>query len=148
MKRLILTIVVLATFGCANMTPNQRALLSSAETIASVAATAAATFYGGPVAGQLASAGLSALGTVLQGYVGTTVPKVVIENSPGIAGVGQAIADILPAQPVSQKTVDTVHKAAVVAATIKASNLVPIVQPTAPTPAPAPAPTPTAKPTI
>ena|SRR5882724_7506614 len=144
MKKLILTIVMLATFGCVNMTPNQRALLSSAETIASVAATAAATFYGGPVAGQLASAGLSALGTVLQGYVGTTVPKVVIENSPGIAGVGAAVASILPQQPVSQKTVDTIHKAAIVAESIKGSNLVPLVQPT---PVPAPAPTPTTKPT-
>ena len=135
MKRLILTALVLAS--CTNMTPQQKVWLSSAETIASVAATAAATVYGGPVAGQLASAGLSALGTVLQGYIGMTIPKAVIENSPGIAQVGQAVADILPAQPVTQHTVDTVHKAATIAATVKASNLVPIVQP-AVTPPPKP----------
>ena len=137
MKRIVLIALVLAS--CTNMTPRQQAFLSSAETIAGVAATAAATFYGGPVAGQLASAGLSALGTVLQGYVGVTVPKAIIENSPGIAGVGQAMTDILPQQPISQKTVDTIHKAAVVAESIKAANLVPIVPPK-------PAVTPTPKP--
>src|SRR6266404_6608670 len=96
MKKLPLILVALVVVGCTNLTPNQRALLSSAETIASVAATAAATFYGGPVAGQLASAGLSALGTVLQGYVGTTVPTTVVQNSPGIAGVGAAVAAQIP----------------------------------------------------
>jgi hypothetical protein len=134
MKKLLL-LLSLAVFGCTSLTPNQRAFLSSAETIASVAATAAATYYGGPAAGQLASAGLSALGSVLQGYVGTTVPKAIIENSPGIAGVGAAVAAVLPPQPVSQKTVDTVNKAAAIAATLKAANIIPLVPPT-PSPAP------------
>lgn len=138
MKRFSL-LLALTLCGCAELTPNQRALLSGAETIAATAATAAATFYGGPAAGQLASAGLSAIGSVLQGYVGTTVPKAIIENSPGIAGVGQAVAAALPPRPVSQETVDIINKAAGIAATLKASNLVPITPPRAsPPPTPAP----------
>lgn len=132
MKHLTLVTIALVFVGCANLTPQQRALLGSAETIASVAATAAATVYGGPAAGQLASAGLSALGQVLQGYTGMEVPKAVVENSPGIAGVGAAVAAIIPPQPVSQKTVDTVNRAAAIAATLKSANILPIVQPSPP----------------
>lgn len=127
MKKLI--ILTLCLVGCANMTPQQKALLSSAETIASVAATAAATVFGGPAAGALASAGLSALGSVLQSYVGLDIPADVIHNSPGITGVGAAVAQIIPKQNVSQKTVDTVNQAATIAAGLKAVNVLPLVAP-------------------
>lgn len=127
-SKLAASIAALAILAsCAELTPQQRALLSGAETIASVAATAAATFYGGPAAGQLASAGLSALGTVLQGYVGSTVPKAIVETSPGVAGVGEAVAAVLPLSPVSQKTVDNVNKAAQIAPTLKPANIIPSV---------------------
>jgi hypothetical protein len=122
--------------GCANMTPQQKAIATSAETLASIAATAAATYYGGPQAGQLASAGLSGLGSVLQGYVGLTVPTAVVQNSPGIAGVGEAIAAQIPSKtPISQSTVDMVNRAAAIAALLKAADVMPI-------PAATPAPTP------
>ncbi len=125
--RITSILTALIVMGCTNMTPQQKAIATNAETLASIAATAAATFYGGPVAGQLASAGLSALGQVLQGYVGTTVPKAVVENSPGIAGVGAAVAAQIPSKtPISQSTVNTVNRAAAIAAALKSADLVPI----------------------
>jgi hypothetical protein len=70
----------------------------------------------------------------MQGYVGQNMSAALVQNSPGIQGVGQAVVNILPTNPVSQKTVDTVNKASAIAATLQSSNLVPI---TAPSPAPA-----------
>jgi hypothetical protein len=87
-----------------------------AETLANIAGTAAATYYGGPAAGQLASAGLSALGSVLQGYVGNTIPTSVVEATPGIANVGAAVAGVIaPNHTVSQGDVTIVNQAATIA---------------------------------
>jgi hypothetical protein len=132
MKNIALSILCLIAFGCANVTPQQQAFITSAETLASIAGTAAATYYGGPQAGALASAGLSGLAAVLQGYVGMKVPTAVVQNSPGIAGVGAAIAAQIPSKtPISQKTVDMVNRAAAIAAALKGADLMPV-----PTPSP------------
>jgi hypothetical protein len=131
---------VMLPLGCANMTPQEQSLVVSAESLAAVAGTAAATYYGGQQAGELASSGLSALGSVLQGYVGMTVPTSIIQNSPGIAGVGSAIAAALPKRTVSQTTVNTINQAAAIASTLKASDLVPIYASATPTPASSPSP--------
>jgi hypothetical protein len=103
--------------ACSTLTASQRgALLVGAESLANIAGTAAATYYGGPAAGQLASAGLSALGSVLQGYVGNTIPTSVVQASPGIANVGPAIAAVIaPNHKVSQSDVTTVNQAAKIA---------------------------------
>jgi len=110
--------------ACSTLTSTQRgALLVGAETLANIAGTAAATYYGGPAAGQLASAGLSALGTVLQGYVGATVPTSVIQATPGVANVGTAIAGVIaPDHTVSQADVNTVNKAAAIVPTLNLSG--------------------------
>ena len=112
----ILAIGALALFqpACGALTsPRSGALLVGAETLANIAGAAAATYYGGPAAGQLASAGLSALGSVLQGYVGATVPASVVEATPGVANVGSAVAAVIaPNHTVSQNDVNIVNQAA------------------------------------
>jgi hypothetical protein len=115
--------------GCANLTPRQQMIATSAETLASIAATAAATYYGGPAAGRLASAGLSALASVLQGYVGAKVPPNVVQAAPGVAGVGEAVAAALPPRPVSQSTVDALNRAAAIATALKPADIAPVVTP-------------------
>ncbi len=111
MKKLLAAFLLV---GCSTITPTQRgALLTDAATLANIAGTAAATYYGGPAAGTLASAGLNALGTVLQGYVGTKVPPAVVLTAPGIAGVGTAAAQVIaPQNIVTQADVNTVFAAA------------------------------------
>jgi len=106
--------------ACSTLTNSQRgALLVGAGTLANIAGTAAATYYGGPAAGELASAGLSALGSVLQGYVGTTVPTSVVQATPGVANVGEAVAGVIAANhKVSQTDVNIVNQAAAIAATL------------------------------
>jgi hypothetical protein len=106
--------------ACSTLTSGQRgALLVGAESLANIAGTAAATYYGGPAAGQLASAGLSALGTVLQGYVGASIPTSVVQATPGVANVGSAVAAVIaPNKPVSQSDVNTVNTAAQIASTL------------------------------
>lgn len=100
--------------ACSTLTASQRgALLVGAETLANIAGTAAATYYGGPAAGQLAGAGLSALGSVLQGYVGATIPSSVVQASPGVPGVGEAVANVIaPNHTVTQSDVNIVNAAA------------------------------------
>jgi len=109
--------------ACSTLTPSQRgALLVGAESLAEIAGTAAATYYGGPAAGQAASAGLSALGTVLQSYVGKTIPTAVVRATPGIPNLGAAVAEVIaPNHPVSQADVTTVNKAAAIAAAMDVS---------------------------
>jgi len=118
----LLAIGALAFFqpACSTLTASQKgALLVGAETLANIAGTAAATYYGGPAAGQLASAGLSALGSVLQGYVGAAIPTAVVQATPGVANVGEAIAGVIaPNHTVSQADVNIVNKAAAIAATM------------------------------
>jgi hypothetical protein len=106
--------------ACSTLTSSQRgALLVGAGTLANIAGTAAATYYGGPAAGQLASAGLSALGSVLQGYVGSTIPTSVVQATPGVANVGMAVAGVIaPDHTVSQSDVTIVNKAAALAAAL------------------------------
>jgi hypothetical protein len=118
--------------GCSTLTSAQRgALLVGAESLANIAGTAAATYYGGPAAGQLASSGLSALGSVLQGYVGASIPSSVVQATPGVANVGAAVAAVIaPNKPVSQTDVNIVNTAAKIASTL---NVV------TPSPSPVPA---------
>lgn len=106
------------TFLCFSCTPEQKAnALAVAGSLANDAVKAAATYYGGPVAGQLASAGLSAAAEVLQGYVDKKPPLQVIEKSPGVAGVGHVVVDYLKSKGiVTQATVDKIHTAATIAA--------------------------------
>lgn len=138
---ILVVLLIVLLLGCTTdatgkkvFTPQGAAIMQNAETFATIAGTAAATYYGGPEAGQLASAGLSAIATVAQGYVGTTVPAGIIQQSAGVTGVGEAVADLIPHdKPISQATVNTVHRAAAIAATLKGADLVPIP---AATPAP------------
>ena len=98
--------------GCSSLsTPQGQATIAMAEQIANAAGTAAATTYGGPVAGQLASAGLDALGTVLNGYIGTKVPANIVKASPGVSGVGSAVAPLL-AKTITTQDVSAVFTAA------------------------------------
>ena len=120
---LLLSALSLTQTGCGTLDATQRgALLVGAETLANIAGTAAATYYGGAEAGQLASAGLSAVGSVLQGYVGTTIPTAVVQATPGVANVGQAVAAVIaPNHTVSQGDVTAVYKAATIAANLPAA---------------------------
>lgn len=128
MKKIIAIITACAVMAaCTNMTPQQAALVTNAVKLANVAAVAAATVYGGAAAGSVASAGLSAIASVMQGYVGTKVPGDVIKASPGLQAVGVAVAqEISPNRVISQQTVDSVNRAAAIAETLKAADLVPI----------------------
>lgn len=114
----ILTALVAAIgFGCASITPTQGVLLKGAGELAQVAGTAAATAYGGPLAGQLASAGLSALGSVMQGYVNSRIPAAVVVASPGVANIGAMILPLINrGNIVTQSDVNTVNLAASIAA--------------------------------
>jgi hypothetical protein len=115
MKRLLLIPLAFLCFSC---TPEQQAqAIAMTGSLAGDAVKAAATYYGGPAAGELASAGLSAAAEVLQGYVDKKPPLQVIEKSPGVAGVGQVVVNYLKTKGiVTQATVDKIHTAAVVAA--------------------------------
>ena len=121
----LLAIGALAWFqpACSTLSPTQEsALLVGADSLANIAGTAAATYYGGAAAGSLASAGLSALGSVLQGYVGNTVPSSVVQATPGVANVGQAVAAVVsPSHPVTQADVNTANQAADIAAKLSAA---------------------------
>jgi hypothetical protein len=109
--------------ACGTLTASRRgALLVDAGTLANIAGTAAATYYGGPAAGELASAGLSALGSVLQGYVGNAVPTSVVQATPGVANVGVAVAGLIaPNHTVTQADVNIVNQAAQIASTLNIS---------------------------
>ncbi len=123
MKRfLALLTFVFTLMGCADtqqylQSPQGKAVIATSETIAHVAVTAAATTYGGPLAGQLAGAGLDALASVLQGYINKPVPAAVVKASPGITSVANAVAPLVQSgSPVTQADVNTVYKAAAIAA--------------------------------
>ncbi len=124
MKRLLLAVCV-GLMGCADTqqylkSPQGAAIVATSETIAKVAVQAAATTYGGPVAGQLAGAGLDALGTVLQGYINKPVPAAVVKASPGIPAVANAVAPLVRnSAPVTQANVNAVFQAARIAVQTK-----------------------------
>lgn len=112
MKKLLFVPILLLA-ACATLTPREGVLLTDAITIAKIAGTAAATTYGGPMAGVAASAGLNALGTVAQGYINKKLPTAVVEASPGIDGVGEAVASVISTKgTVTQGDVDTIFTAA------------------------------------
>ncbi len=108
--------------GCADtqtflQSPQGSAILSTSETIAHVAVQAAATTYGGPMAGQLAGAGLDALATVLQGYINKPIPPAIVKASPGFPAVANAVAPLVGSGvPVTQANVNAVFQAAAIAA--------------------------------
>lgn len=112
MKSLLLLVIFFG--GCAQLqTPTGQAVLSTSQVIAKTAVEAAATTYGGPLAGQLAGAGLDALATVVQGYINKPVPTPIVKASPGVAGVGSAVAKLLSnTKPVTQTDVNILYQAA------------------------------------
>src|SRR6476469_1619013 len=113
-----LTLSALILCSCANVesflgSPKGQAVLTISENIAQIALEAAATNFGGPLAGKLAGAGLDALGSVLQGYIGRLVPKTVVMATPGVKGVGPAVAPLISStKPVTQADVNAIFKAA------------------------------------
>lgn len=114
-------------FGCTTLTPNQQAIATTATNIARIAASAAATYYGGPAAGELASAGLDALGQVVQSYVGHPIPSDIVTASPGVAGVGPALVSIIsPDHKVTQADADKIAQAAKIADAIKVAVVTPV----------------------
>lgn len=131
MKNKIVSLVgALLLCSCANLTPNQAAIATTATNLARIAVQAAAQYYGGPVAGELASAGLDGLAAVVPGYVGHPIPSGVIQASPGVKGVGTAlVAEIAPNHKVTQADADKVAQAARIAALLKAAVVVPTTNP-------------------
>jgi hypothetical protein len=108
--------------ACSTFTPQQGAIADDAITIAQSVGTAAAGVYGGPVGSELAGAGLSALATVLQGYVGKRVSPTIVAASPGISAVAKAVAPIVQTNhTVTQADVNTLWDAAA----LTGSNSVP-----------------------
>lgn len=118
-KLLIIPAAIIVAFsqmgGCATTTTWQDKL--APDTLANKAVTAAAEHYGGQKAADLASAGLSATASVLQGYVDKKPPLDIIVESPGVEGVGHILVDYLKDKGVvKQSTIDNLHKAATFAA--------------------------------
>lgn len=111
----VLLVVTLALGACKTAEQNQ--------TLANIAQTAvdfAANYYLGPLAGKAASDGIYSIAQVAQGYVGNTIPAAVLQASPGVKGVGAALAQVIaPNQKVSQSAVDTAYKVAAIAATLQ-----------------------------
>lgn len=115
MKKLIL-IPILLLCGCATTTWQSQL---APDTLANNAIVAVAEHVGGTKAANLASAGLSAAGEVLQGYIDKKPPVDIITESPGVEGVGHVVLDWLKDKKVvTQKTVDNIHKAAAFAAKV------------------------------
>lgn len=114
MKKLLL-VPVLLLVSCATLTPFQGALIVDASTLAQVAGTAVATYYGGAAGGTLASAGLSALGYVFQGYVGSKIPGGVVTATPGVGNLGTAVVGLFNlSKPVTQTDVTKINAAAAI----------------------------------
>lgn len=112
--------------SCATLTPNQAAIATTATNLARIAVQAAATYYGGPAAGELASAGLNGLASVVQSYVGNKIPTGVVQASPGVNGVGTALVSVIaPDHKVTQADADKVAMAARIAALVKPAVVVP-----------------------
>ncbi len=108
------------------MTPQQEAIATTATNLARVAVSAAATFYGGPAAGALASAGLDGLASVLQSYVGHPIPSNIVTAAPGVNGVGPALVTLVaPNHVVTQADANKAAQAAAIAATLSKVVVVP-----------------------
>ncbi len=121
MKRCLASLCFVFTLmGCAELqSPQGKAIVATSETIAKTAVEAAASVYGGPLAGQLAGAGLDALASVLQGYLNRPVPPAIVKASPGVAAVGKAVAPLIPSAPITQTDVNAVFQAAKIAVQTK-----------------------------
>lgn len=119
-KKYILTIVAMLSISCAGtLSPNQQAIATTATNLARIAVSAAATYYGGPAAGQLASAGLDGLASVIQSYVGHPIPSGIVTASPGVSGVGAELVTLIaPDHKVTQADADKVALAARIAKTL------------------------------
>jgi hypothetical protein len=112
MKKFLLT-TILFLAGCATLTPTQGAIIMTANSIASAALSAVASAYGGPAAGELAAAGLSAEASVLQGYVNSKIPSQVVTAAPGVAGLDNVISGIVSSsKTVKQSDVTVLNDAA------------------------------------
>ena len=117
MKKLLILSILLFT-GCATGDWQSQ---TQAGSLANMAVTAAAKHYGGDKAASFASSALSAVGEVAQGYVGKEPPIDVITQSAGVKGVGTIAVDwLIDKGVVTQDTVNNIHKAAELAATITA----------------------------
>lgn len=127
MKNKIVFISSLALLcSCANLTPNQVAIATTATNLARIAVQAAAQYYGGPAAGELASDGLNGLASVVQSYVGNKIPPGIVQASPGVNGVGTALVTVIaPDHKVTQADADKVAMAARIAALVKPAIVVP-----------------------
>jgi len=102
--------------ACSTLTPTQGVLLTDAVTLAQSAATAAAQTYAPAQAGPAASAGLNALASVLQGYIGSKVPGSVVAATPGIAGLGAVASSVISTKgTVTQADVNAIYQAASIA---------------------------------
>lgn len=106
MKHVAALFLALLLPSCANLTLDQRhALLTDATALASIAAG----IYGGPGA----AAGLNALGTVMQGFVGTVVPSKIVAASPGVGNLGANVVPLISTTaPVTQADVNAIFSAA------------------------------------
>lgn len=105
-SRPILTLLCILSISCASWTPAQRsAFIGDITALASVAAG----LYGGPAA----AAGLNALGSVLQAYVGRTVPAKVVTAAPGVGTLGATVAPLISTTaPVTQADATAIFSAA------------------------------------
>lgn len=111
MKLKLLPLLLLCS--CASWTPAQKGAFLGEVT---VLASAAAAVYGGP----LASAGLNALGTVLQAYVGQTIPAKVVQAAPGVDTLGTDMTGLISSQvPVTQADANAIFSAAKLALSAK-----------------------------
>lgn len=116
MKNKFVLLGVLILTSCGTLTPQQQSLGVTASEVARAAVLAAATTYAGPQAAVFASYGLDALASVLQKYVGFTIPTSVVIAAPGIPKVGAAVVQYVPVnRPVTQADVTLVTNAAVLA---------------------------------
>lgn len=105
-SRPILTLLCILSISCASWTPAQRAAFVGDVT---AIASAAAGLYGGPAA----AAGLNALGSALQAYVGRPIPSKVVQASPGIDTLGTDMTKvIIPGVPVTQGDANAMFSAA------------------------------------
>lgn len=115
---LLLALAFLFMTGCGKPKLSDPATFAP-NTLVSKSVTAVAKHYGGESAGQLASDGLYATATVLQGYVDKKPPLDIIADSPGVQGMGAVMVNWLKNKGyVTQNMVNNIHKAAAIAANI------------------------------
>lgn len=110
----ILTLASAALLSsCVTLTPREGAVAMDAVTIAQTVGTAAAAVYGGPLGAEYGAAGLSALATVAQGYIGRHISTGIVQASPGVDAVANVAASIVTSKrTVTQADVNTLWTAA------------------------------------